>query len=142
MFCEKSDLKNLAELTRKSLFQSLFLIKLQFKKSLWHRFFPCEYSEVFKNTFCIEYLRWLPLLNLEPSLWNLQSFSSSYFWLHLISWAPSTSWHLNEDKNSLQWYVLNRRSLRAFTEWWCFEIVFTMIWVLRTCLYLAFIRRK
>ena len=65
---KKVTFKNLAKLTRKSLSQSLFLIKLQFKKSLWHRFFSCEYSEVFKNTFCIEYLRWLPLVNLEPRL--------------------------------------------------------------------------
>ena len=25
--------------------------------------------------------------------------------------------HLNQNKNSLQWYVLNRRSFPAFTEW-------------------------
>ena len=46
-----------------------FLIKLQLKKRLWHRYFPVNIAK------------------------NWQNVSSSYFLLHLISWAPSTLRH-------------------------------------------------
>ena len=62
-----------------------FLIKLQLKKRLWRRCFPVSIAKLLRTPFFIEYLRWLPLV----SLWNQQTFSSSYFWLHLISWGPS-----------------------------------------------------
>ena len=54
--------------------------------------FPCKYYENFKNTFFIEHLRLLPLVKLKSSLWNQQNFSSSYIWLYLTSWTPSTLW--------------------------------------------------
>ena len=50
---------------------------------------------IFKNTFFIEHLRLMPQVKLEPSVWNQQNFSSSCFWLHLISRAPSTLWQNN-----------------------------------------------
>ena len=124
--------------------------------------FSCEYCEIFKNTFFVEHLRWLPLLKLEPSLCNQQNFSSNYFWLHLISWALSTVWqnscktrysqknicagvhsYCNSNfktfklkKNSLQWYVLSLEVSFYSQSGWCIEIVFWIIWVLRTRLYL------
>ena len=43
-----------------------------FKKRLWHKCFPVNFSEIFKNTFFIEHLRWLLLsLHLHPlSHWS------------------------------------------------------------------------
>ena len=69
-----------------------FLIKLQLKKRLWHKCFPVNIGKFLIIPAFIEHLRLLPLVKLEPSLWNQQNFSSSYFLLHLISWAPSTLW--------------------------------------------------
>ena len=55
--------------------------------------FSGEYREIFRCTFFVEQLRWLPQAKLESSLWNSQIFGSSYFWLDLISWASSALWH-------------------------------------------------
>ena len=111
-----------------------FLIKLQLKKRLWHRCFQVNFANFLRKTFFTEHLRWLPLV--KKSLWNSENFSFSYFWLQMISWAPSTLWHYScktrypqknsfsgfhsyfnsnfkafkLNKNSLQWYVLNRKS--------------------------------
>ena len=52
---------------------------------------------------------------------------------------------ISKNKCSLSWCVLNRSGFLNFTEWlllWCFQIVFWMIWVWRTGVYLTFISRK
>ena len=60
---KKSVLKNFAIFTGKNLCQSLFLIKLQAQawnlliKETLAQVFPCEFCEVFKNTFFTEHLR-------------------------------------------------------------------------------------
>ena len=56
---KKCFLKNFAKLTRKSLFQSLFLIELQatacnfFKREALAQLFYCKFSENFKNIFLL-----------------------------------------------------------------------------------------
>ena len=70
-----------------------FLIKLQLKKRLWHRCFLVNIAKLLRTPILIKHLWWLPLVILGPSLWNQQNFSSSYFWLHLISCVSSTLWH-------------------------------------------------
>ena len=62
------------------------------KKILWHRFFPVNITKFLGISFFKEHLWWLPLVKLDPNLWNQQNFSSNCFRLHLISWAPSTLW--------------------------------------------------
>ena len=57
---------------------------------LWNRCFPVNMATFLRITFFIEHLWWVPLVKLEPRHWNQQTFSSSYFWLNMISWAPST----------------------------------------------------
>ena len=60
-----------------------FLIKLQYEKILWHTCFR-NIAKLFRTPFLYKkYLRWLPVVKLEPHLWNYQNFSSSYFWLPL-----------------------------------------------------------
>ena len=71
---KKLFLKILQSSQKKPCARVSLLIKLQLKKRLWHN------------------LRLLPVVKLEPNLWNQQNFSSSYFWLHLISWALSILW--------------------------------------------------
>ena len=97
VFCKKGIFKNVINFTGKPLCESLFFNKYTglrpitlTKKRLWHRS-SCEYCDIFKSTIFIEHLRWLSLVKLDPSLWDQQNFSSSYFWQHLISWDPSTS---------------------------------------------------
>ena len=69
-----------------------FVIKMQLKKETLAQVFSGEYCEIFTNTFFKEHPWWLPLVKLEPSLWNQQNFSSSYFGLHLISCTLSMLW--------------------------------------------------
>ena len=107
--------------------------------------FSCQYCEIFKNRFFIEHLRWLPMVELELSLWNQHNFS------FYISWTPSTLWQnsckrqypqkyicggahsycnfrtfkLKQNQFAvictrsydMQWHVLNRIRFSAFTEW-------------------------
>ena len=51
----------------------------------------------------------------------------------------------NKSKNnSFQWFVLKHRGFPIFSEWlllWCLQIVFWLIRVLKTCVYLNFVRR-
>ena len=51
-------------------------------KRLWHRTFAVNIVKFSITSPFIEQLWWLPLVKLEPSLWNQQNFSSSYFWPH------------------------------------------------------------
>ena len=67
-----------------------FLIKMQLKKRLWHWCFPVNIAKLLRTPFFIAHLRWLPLVNLEPSLRDSQNFSYSYFWPHWIWWSTST----------------------------------------------------
>ena len=62
-----------------------FKKKLQLKKRLWHRCFSVNLAKFLRTSFFVKHPWWLSIVKLEPSLWNQQSFSSSYFWLHLIS---------------------------------------------------------
>ena len=57
------------------------------KKILWHRFFPVNITKFLGISFFKEHLWWLPLVKLDPNLWNQQNFSSNCFRLHLISWV-------------------------------------------------------
>ena len=129
----------------------------------------CGYCEIFKSTFFIKLIPWLSLVKLNPSLCNQQNFSSSRFWQHLISWAPSTLWQnsskaqcprknicggvhsycnsnlktFKENKNTVcsDMYSILEVSLHSQSGW-CFEIFSWIYWVLRARLYLTFIRRK
>ena len=135
--------------------------ELQLKKRLLRRCFPVNIAKFLRTSFFIEHPRWLPPVKIEPSLWNQQNFSSSYFWLHLIPWTPFTLWQ-NTDKtrypqknicrgirsfcNSsfksfrviLQWYVLNHRSFPVVL--WNFFL--NDLSVENTSLSINFIRRK
>ena len=58
VFCKKGVLRNFAKFTGKHLCQSLFFNKVAglrpstlLKKRLWHRCFPFNFFEIFKNTF-------------------------------------------------------------------------------------------
>ena len=58
VFCKKGVLRNFAKFTGKHLCQSLFFNKVAglrpstlLKKRLWHRCFPFNFCEIFKNTF-------------------------------------------------------------------------------------------
>ena len=68
MFCKEGALKNLAKFIGKPLCQSLFFNKIVVYKETLAQVFSFEYWEIFKITFFIEYLRWLPVVKLEPSL--------------------------------------------------------------------------
>ena len=68
MFCKEDALKNLATFIGKPLWQSLFFNKIVAYKETPAEVFSFEYWEIFKITFFIEYLRWLPVVKLEPSL--------------------------------------------------------------------------
>ena len=68
VFYKKGILKNFTKFTGKHLCQSLFLNKVAglrpvtlFKKTL-AQVFSCEFCEIFKTPFLIEYLWWLLLL--------------------------------------------------------------------------------
>ena len=67
VFCKEGVLKNFAKLTGKHLRQSLFFNKVAggachfIKKETLAQVFSCEFCEIFKNTFFIEYLWWLLL---------------------------------------------------------------------------------
>ena len=65
---KKGFLKNLAKFTGKPCARVSFLIKLQLKKRLWHRRFPVNIAKFLRTRFFIKHFRWLPLVNLEPSL--------------------------------------------------------------------------
>ena len=129
---------------------------MQLKKRLWNSRFPVNNAKFLRTPFSMKQLLSLPPVNLEPSLWNQQHFSSSYFdytWyyglpLHcdkiaakrdihrkifvvvFIHLSIQTSEHLNWNKNNWLLYVLNRRSFPAFSEWmvlWnCFQNDFWM----------------
>ena len=78
------------EFTGKQLCQSLFFNKVNglqaldlrpatlSKKRLRHRLFPCEFCEIFKNTFFIEHLRWLLLKWRQVLYWNSHSVLASF----------------------------------------------------------------
>ena len=89
---KKVFLKILQNSQENPLCQSLFFNKVAAQKDTLTQMFSCEYCEILKTPSSIKHLRCLPLVKLEPSLWNQQNFNSSYLWLHLISWAPSTLW--------------------------------------------------
>ena len=57
VFCKKGVLKNFTNFTGKRLCQSLFFIK----KEALAQVFSGEFCEIFKDTFFIEHLQWLPL---------------------------------------------------------------------------------
>ena len=61
--------------------------------------FSCQYCEIFKNRFFIEHLRWLPMVELELSLWNQHNFS------FYISWTPSTLWQNSCKRQYPQKYI-------------------------------------
>ena len=58
VFHKKDVFKNFAKFKGKHLCQRLF-----FRKETAAQVFSCEFSEIFKNTFFIEHLRWLLLKN-------------------------------------------------------------------------------
>ena len=92
----------------------------------------------------------LPHMFFASSQWNQRIFRSSYFWIHVTTWAASTLWqyccktrcplknicyrvriYCNANfkifkckyKCILQWCVLNHRGFPAITDWlllWCF----------------------
>ena len=78
------------EFTGKQLCQSLFFNKVAglqaldlrpatiSKKRLRRRLFPCEFCEIFKNTFFIEHLRWLLLKWRQVLYWNSHSVLASF----------------------------------------------------------------
>ena len=80
VLCKKDVLRNFGKFTGKHLCLRLFFNKVAgrrpatlFKKSLWDRFFACEFSEISKNTLYTEHLGRL-LLNFgkwltEPKYW-------------------------------------------------------------------------
>ena len=105
----KSIYKYVEKLTGKSPCQSPFFKKFAAQKETLANVFFFEYWEIFVNSFFIEHLRGVPLVKLEPSLLNQQNFSSSYFWLHLIPWAPSTF-----RQNSCKTRYPQKKNL-----WWC-----------------------
>ena len=57
VFCKKAVPKSFAKLTEKNCASGTFLIKMLasrlylYQKRLWHRYFPCEFCEVFKDVF-------------------------------------------------------------------------------------------
>ena len=66
MFSKIGVLKNLTMFTGKHLCWSLFFNKVAdhnhatlLKNRLQHRCFFCDYCDLFKNSFCIEHLKWL-----------------------------------------------------------------------------------
>ena len=73
VFYQKGVLKNFAEFIEKPLCQSLFLIKFKalawvcnlIKKETLAQVFSCEFYEICKNNFFIEYFRWLLLYVLQ-----------------------------------------------------------------------------
>ena len=153
------------KILRKTPVPESFLIKLKLKRRPLSQTFSVNIAKFLWTPFFIEQHRWLPLIKLESNLWNWQNFSSSYFWLHLVSLAPSIfrynscktrypqkvfvvlSFHIAIQtskylKNGLEWYIFNRRSFPAFTNRVVLEIVFWMVLVLRTHLYITVIRGK
>ena len=77
VFCKKGVLRNIAKLTGKHLYQSLFFNKVAglsaatlLKKRLWHKCFPVNFAQFLETSFFIEYLWWL-LLNQAWRIFHL-----------------------------------------------------------------------
>ena len=84
VFCKKSFLRNFAKFTGKQRCQSLFFNKVAglrtatlFKKRLWHRCFPVNFSKFLRTLFFIEHLWWL-LLKVLRILVNLKKHLTNF----------------------------------------------------------------
>ena len=98
------------------------LLKLQLAKR-WHSCFLVNIAKFLRRPFFIEHLRWLSVVILTSSLWNQQNFSSSYFWIHLISWPSSTLWQ----NSCKRWYP--QKNIFGSVHSYCNSNFISNIWI-------------
>ena len=83
MFCKKCALRNFAKFKGKDLYQSVFFNKgAGLRQVTLAQVFSCEFYEIFKNTFLIEHLRRLLLLDIETETLKVRVFQfwSCFMW--------------------------------------------------------------